>query len=173
MPGAHLVGVLAAHPAAGSLSEWARREVCRRVGQDGHSVAQVAAEFGVGWATAMAAVRAYGTALVEDPDRLEGVSDLGVDETAFLAGTAAHPSEYVTGAVDVRAARRLDVVPGRSSKALSTWVSAQPVPWRQPIRTAALDPRTADTPPRCAPRCPTSSASSTLSRHPARVRRRR
>ncbi len=55
-----------------SLTERARREVCRRVGQDGHCVAQVAAEFGVSWATAMAAVRAYGTPLVEDPDRLDG-----------------------------------------------------------------------------------------------------
>ncbi|MDP9432864.1 MAG: hypothetical protein M3P91_09190 [Actinomycetota bacterium] len=102
-----------------SLSERARREVCRRVGQDGHSVAQVAAEFGVGWATAMAAVRAYGTPLVEDPDRLEGVSELGMDETAFLAATATHSTEYVTGVVDVRAARLLDVVQGRSGKALS------------------------------------------------------
>jgi transposase len=39
-----------------SLTERARVEACRRVGQDGHSVAQVAAEFGVSWATVMAAV---------------------------------------------------------------------------------------------------------------------
>ncbi len=43
-----------------------------RLAADGHSVAQVAAEFGVGWATAMAAVRAYGAPLVEDPTRLRG-----------------------------------------------------------------------------------------------------
>lgn len=30
-----------------SLTERARVEACRRVGQDGHSVAQVAGEFGV------------------------------------------------------------------------------------------------------------------------------
>ncbi len=44
-----------------SLTERARREACRRVGQDGHTVAGVAADFGVGWATVMAAVREYGT----------------------------------------------------------------------------------------------------------------
>ncbi len=36
--------------ARASLSERARREICRRAGQDGHAVAQVAREFGVGWA---------------------------------------------------------------------------------------------------------------------------
>ena len=39
------------------LTERARREACRRVGQDGHTVAAVAADFGVGWGTVMAAVR--------------------------------------------------------------------------------------------------------------------
>src|SRR3954454_14499068 len=43
-----------------SLTERARREACRRVGEDGHCVAQVAASFGVQWATVMAAVQAYG-----------------------------------------------------------------------------------------------------------------
>lgn len=33
-----------------SWTERARAETCRRVGEDGHSVAQVARAFGVGWA---------------------------------------------------------------------------------------------------------------------------
>ena len=37
-------------PAAGGGTERARREACRRVGEDGHTVASVAAGFGVGWA---------------------------------------------------------------------------------------------------------------------------
>jgi transposase len=65
-----------------SLTERARAEACRRVGQDGHSVAQVAAGFGVAWGTVMAAVVECGTPLVDDPDRLNGVAALGVDETA-------------------------------------------------------------------------------------------
>ena len=49
------------------MTERARREACRRVGQDGHTVAAVAADFGVGWATIMDCVREYGTPLVDDP----------------------------------------------------------------------------------------------------------
>ena len=44
-----------------SLTERARVEICRRVGQDGASVAAIAREFGVGWRTAMGAVRERGT----------------------------------------------------------------------------------------------------------------
>jgi transposase IS204/IS1001/IS1096/IS1165 family protein/transposase ISL3 family protein len=42
-----------------SLTERAQVEACRRVGRDGHTVAAIAAEFGVGWGTVMAAVRQY------------------------------------------------------------------------------------------------------------------
>jgi transposase len=52
------------------LTERARAEACRRVGKDAHAVAAVARDFGVGWATIMRAVAEHGTALVEDPTRL-------------------------------------------------------------------------------------------------------
>src|SRR4051812_7483671 len=123
-----------------SLTERARAEACRRVGQDGHSVAQVAAEFGVSWATVMAAVVEYGTPLVDDPDRLKGVEALGVDETAFLAANGRQHTQFVTGMVDVSASRLLDVVQGRSGTVLCEWISAQPQPWRDGISVAALDP---------------------------------
>lgn len=123
-----------------SLTERARREACRRVGEDGHSVAQVAAAFGVSWATVMAAVREYGRPLVDDPDRLKDVAAIGVDETAFLAANGSHHTLFVTGVVDVAAPRLLDVVEGRSGNALSAWVSAQPQQWREGIVVAALDP---------------------------------
>src|SRR5689334_22439281 len=123
-----------------SLTERARAEACRRVGQDGHSVAQVAKAFGVSWSTVMAAVRAYGTPLVDDPARLAGVAGLGVDETAFLRANGRHSTMYVTGMVDVRAARLLDVVPGRSGTILRQWVQEQPDEWRAGVTVAALDP---------------------------------
>jgi transposase len=123
-----------------SLTERARAEACRRVGQDGHSVAQVAAEFGVAWATVMAAVVEYGTPLVDDPARLDGVSALGVDETAFLAANGRHHTQLVTGMVDVTASRLLDVVQGRSGTVLCHWITAQPPPWREAVKVAALDP---------------------------------
>jgi len=123
-----------------SLTERARVEACRRVGQDGHSVAQVAAEFGVAWGTVMAAVVEYGTPLVDDPDRLEGVTAIGVDETAFLAANSKRHTQFVTGMVDVSAARLLDVVPGRSGTVLCQWIGGQPQPWRDGISVAAMDP---------------------------------
>ena len=121
-------------------TERARREACRRVGQDGHCVAQVAAAFGVGWGTVMAAVTEYGTPLVDDPARMEGVDAVGVDETAFLAANAKHPTQFVTGVVDVRRPRLLDVVPGRSGAVLAQWIRAQPTEWRDMVQVAALDP---------------------------------
>ena len=123
-----------------SLTERARAEACRRVGEDGHSVAQVAVALGVQWATVMAAVRDYGCPRVDDPERLAGVEALGVDETAFLAANAAHPTVFVTGMVDLAAPRLLDVVEGRSGKSLSVWVSTQPEQWRGRVDVAALDP---------------------------------
>ena len=123
-----------------SLTERARVEACRRVGQDGHSVAQVAAEFAVAWGTVMAAVVEYGTPLVNDPDRLGGVEALGVDETAFLAANAKQHTQFVTGMVDVTASRLLDVVQGRSGTVLCQWIGAQPQPWRDGITVAAVDP---------------------------------
>ena len=122
-------------------TERARREACRRVGEDGHTVAAVAAEFGVGWATVMTAVRDYGLPLVDDPNRLERVHTLGVDETAFLAATPTSGTAFATGIVALNGrARLLDVVPGRSANALSAWVSGREQRWRDNITVTALDP---------------------------------
>ena len=96
------------------LTERARAEVCRRVGEDGDSVAEVAREFGVGWHAAIGAVAEHGTALVDDPARLGAPSGLGLDETAFLAASATRRREMVTGFVDLDRHRLLDVVRGRS-----------------------------------------------------------
>lgn len=126
--------------ARASWTERARAEACRRVGQDGHSVAQVAAAFGVGWATAMAAVEDYGRPMIDKPGRLEGVTALGVDETAFRGSTPTRHTEYVTGIVDVHRAFLLDIVVGRSGSVVQRWVADQPGPWRDAVVTASLDP---------------------------------
>lgn len=125
-----------------SLTERARRVACERVGRDGHTVAQVAGEYGVGWGTVMNAVVEYGTPLVDDPDRLAGVSALGVDETAFQAANARRGTRFVTGIVDLSGgtARLLDVIDDRTGTALTAWVTAQGRAWRDGVHTAALDP---------------------------------
>jgi hypothetical protein len=53
--------------ARASLTERARAEACRRVGEDGHDVAAVAVEYGVGWHTIMRAVRDHGQAAGRGP----------------------------------------------------------------------------------------------------------
>jgi transposase len=122
-------------------TERARAEACRRVGQDGRTVAAVAAEFRVGWATVMAAVREYGRPLVDDPNRLSGVHTLGVDQTAFLAASPTAGTVFATGIVALNGrARLLDVVEGRSGTALHGWVSGRDQGWRDGITVAALDP---------------------------------
>ena len=84
-----------------SLTERARAEICRRVGQDGASVAAVARDFGIRWRTAMAAVVEHGTPRVDDLRRLDDVEAVGVDETAFAAAWATRSASFVTGIVDV------------------------------------------------------------------------
>lgn len=100
----------------------------------------MARAFGVGWRTAMAAVRDHGTPLVEDPDRLEGVDALGLDETKFLAATRTHRTQFVTGFVDVRRALLLDVCAGRSAKVVQDWLTERPLEWLRGIGVVALDP---------------------------------
>jgi hypothetical protein len=61
----------------------------------------VAREFDIGRRTAMGAVREHGTPRVDDPSRLDGVTALGLDETAITAATATQPTSFVTGIVDL------------------------------------------------------------------------
>jgi transposase len=132
------------HPAItarASLTERARIEACRRVGQDGHTVAAVAHEFGVGWATIMGCVREHGRPLVDDLARLDDVHTLGVDETGFLAAKPTRHTVYATGIVALNGRPRLlDVIQGRSGSSLSAWVSGRDQAWRDGIEVAALDP---------------------------------
>jgi transposase len=125
--------------ARAALTERARAEICRRVGADEDSVAEAARAFGVGWHTAMAAVRDHGQARVDDPARLEGVAALGVDETRFLAATRTRRTRFVTGFVDLDRARLLDVVPGRSGRAVESWLGGRPQAWLDDVSVVALD----------------------------------
>lgn len=127
------------------LTERARAEVCRRVGQDAHSVAQVAAVLGVGWGTVMCAARHYGQRILDQQWLHTAVVKLGVDETAFLAATATSHTPFVTGLVDLAPAaggpaRLLDVVEGRSGKVVTDWLQTRGTDWCAEVAVAALDP---------------------------------
>ncbi len=123
-----------------ALTERARAEICRRVGAEGHSVAQVARSLGVGWHTAMEAVRDHGRPRVDHLSRLRRPTAIGLDETSFLAANATHPTLLVSGFVDLDRHRLIDVVPGRSAEAVSAWLRAKPPRWLAGIRTVVIDP---------------------------------
>ena len=122
------------------LTNRAREEICRLVGEDGRSVAEVAREFGVSWDTAMGAVREYGEALVDDPARISAVTQLGIDETSWLAATAEHSTLWATGLVDIRRGLLVDVIRGREAAELRKWLSRCSEGWLAGVLTVCIDP---------------------------------
>ncbi len=80
----------------------------------------MANELGVCWHTVMDAVREHGKPLVDDPDRVGVVAQLGVDETSWLRATKDHATIYATGLVDLRRRIVIDVIPGNSAKDLGS-----------------------------------------------------
>ncbi len=123
-----------------SLTDRAKKEIARRIGEDARSVASVAKEFGVGWWTAWGAFRAEVEPRIEDPERIRGVEAMGVDETAYLTATKDHPRIFATGMVDVRRGILLDVIEGRSAKILSSWLSERPGDWLRGVQVVTIDP---------------------------------
>jgi transposase len=83
------------------LTQRARRRLSDMVNIDGDSIAGAAVEFGVGWHTANQAVAEYTDPHIDDPDRLEAVSAIGVDEKRFLNATVDHRTVYTTQIVIV------------------------------------------------------------------------
>ena len=127
------------------LTERARVWACHRVGRDAISVAQLAVDLGVGWATVMRAVREYGQRLLDATFLATATTALGLDETAFLRATATRHTRYVTGLVDLRPAaggpaRLLDLVEGRSGKVVTDWLAERDPAWKDRVRVAATDP---------------------------------
>lgn len=122
------------------LTERARAEICRRVGADEDSVAACARDYGVGWHTAMAAVKDHGAPRVCDPSRLEGVEAVGLDESLFLAATPERRTRYATAFVDLDRSLLLDVVPDRSAGAVGAWLSGRPAAWLGAVSVVAIDP---------------------------------
>ncbi len=61
----------------------------------------------------MDAVREHGEPLVDDPDRVGVVAQLGVDETSWLRATKDHATIYATGLVDLTRRIVIDVISGK------------------------------------------------------------
>jgi transposase len=97
------------------------------------------------WNTANDAVLDEGKrVLINDPDRFEGVTLIGVDE--HVVRHARRGDKYVTVIIDLTPirnktgpARLLDMLEGRSKQAFKTWLSERPQAWRDGVKVVAMD----------------------------------
>jgi transposase len=121
------------------LTRRAGAEACRQVGEEARAVSVVAAELGVCWWTVMNAVIEHGTPLVDDPDRIGVVAQLGIDETTYLSATRLHPTIYATGLVDLKARVVIDLVEGNAAADLRRWTAGADPRWLERIEVVATD----------------------------------
>src|SRR5581483_2772060 len=110
-----------------------------QVGELARPVSSVADEFGVCWWTVMNAVVEHGAPLVDDPDRVGPVRQLGIDETSFLAATPEHATVYATGLVDLKRHVMVDMVEGNSATDLRRWTTNADAGWLAGIKVVATD----------------------------------
>jgi transposase len=82
--------------------------------------------------------------LISDPDRFDGVTTIGVDEHAWRH--TRRGDRYVTVIIDLTPIRNgtgpsrlLDMVEGRSTAVLSTWLAGRPREWRDRVEVVAMD----------------------------------
>jgi transposase len=121
------------------ITRRAGAEACRQVGELARPVSKVAEELGVCWWTVMNAVIEHGAALVDDPDRVGRVRQLGIDETSFLAANRDHSTIYATGLVDLERHMIIDMVEGNSAADLRRWLDDADRRWLAGIRVVATD----------------------------------
>ena len=109
------------------------------------TIARVAEGLGVAWNTANDAVLAEGRrVLIDDEQRFDGVTILGVDEHVWRH--TRRGDKYVTVIIDLTPvregtgpARLLDMVEGRSKQAFKTWLAERPEAWREAVEVVAMD----------------------------------
>lgn len=119
------------------LTRRAGAEACRQVGENARPVSGVADELGVCWWTVMNAVIEHGTPLVDDPNRVGSVRQLGVDETSFLKANREHSTIYATGLVDLQARIVIDMVKGNAAADLRRWCANADPLWLAGVEVVA------------------------------------
>jgi transposase len=122
-----------------AMTDRAGRWVTEQVGRRGRTVNEIALELGCDWHTINDTVIAYGTPLVDDPDRIGDVEALGLDETLFARLGRWRTQNWSTSIVDVRRGQLLDVIPGRSSIGACEWLAGRDQAWLDAIAWATLD----------------------------------
>ncbi len=119
------------------LTDRAGRWACAQVGRDGRAVAEVARELGCDWHTINDAVIAYGTPLIDDPDRIAEVTVLGMDEVKRVRLGKFKIKQWSTQIV--AHGQLLDVVNGRDAASVCGWLAARDQSWRDRIVTVTID----------------------------------
>ena len=132
-------------PERAKISRGGLRWALEAVVIDHLTVSRTAANLGVSWHTANAAILAEGhRALINDPARFDRVTVIGVDEHVWRH--TRRGDKYVTVLIDLTpvrekrgTARLLDMVPGRSKQVFSRWLSDRTQAWRDGIEVVAMD----------------------------------
>ena len=109
------------------------------------TMARVAEGLAVSWNTANDAVLTEGKrVLINDPQRLDGVTTIGVDEHVWRH--TRRGDKYVTVIIDLTPirentgpARLLDMVEGRSKQAFKQWLADRDNTWRDRVDVVAMD----------------------------------
>jgi transposase len=122
------------------------RYILRRLMIDRMTVSAVARELGLSWDTVNTiALDATQMIVAADTTRLDGVRVIGVDEHRW-SHTRGHGEGFVTVIIDLTPvfdgtgrARLLDMVPGRSAAALTSWLCAQTTQFRDQVEVVAMD----------------------------------
>ena len=114
---------------------WATIQVGRLV----RPVSQIATEIGVSWNTIMNTVTDYGRPLIDDPDRIGTVVQLGVDETMFQSAGFGRRRSFVTAVSNIETRRVLDVFEGRQRADLAQWLEQQGPVWCGQVKVVVTD----------------------------------
>jgi transposase len=122
-----------------ALTDRAARWATLQVGRHGRSVSEVAADLGCDWHTVNDAVIAYGSVLVDDPERFGDVTAVGLDETLAVRRGHYRRLEWSTQIVDVQAGQLLDVLDGKEVHTCCAWFARRSQEWRDRVRWATLD----------------------------------
>jgi len=121
------------------MTDRAARWATFEVGRNGRTVAEVAEHLGCDWHTVNDAVLAYGSALIDHPERFGDVSSIGLDEHLMVKLGERRRQHFVTAIVDVDRGQLLDVVADRRAEAPTTWLRGRGEEWLSKVSAGTLD----------------------------------
>ena len=121
------------------MTDRAGRWATFEVGKNGRTVAEVAEHLGCDWHTVNDAVLAYGSALIDHPERFGDVSSVGLDEHLMVRVGERRRQHFVTAIVDVDRGQLLDVVADRRAEAPTTWLRERGQEWLSNVSAGTLD----------------------------------